>query len=289
MELDADDLKYFVPFLLLDHAWRFPSGKRPKDPFVGFWSAYHKRVKNMRGRHGDSARRRRVCIRALDKIAKKSLSKAATEVADFLFLKNFPRIRNDNSSRGPNAIRRGTVKEADSIRTDYEEYGCDDATWDRFVSQFVTWRNWVLSEDGNTAFQAMQKRVEELKEFRGEVIPKDRVDSIKSLVIAIRKDVVQQERNQQLILESAAAAKLRIESGFWNKPTQSRPVDWQSPANDFWRLGQFLAKTNPQSATRYLKKALQLWIKNGIDLAPQVRNRAINALQAEIAGLRGKV
>jgi len=36
MELDQNDLKYFVPFVLLDEARRDPSGKRQMQRMKGF-------------------------------------------------------------------------------------------------------------------------------------------------------------------------------------------------------------------------------------------------------------
>jgi hypothetical protein len=82
VELNQDDLTYFVAFVLLDEARRTPSGKRQTKPMKGFWMSRQGKWRAMR----ESDRRIRwcVCIEALRNVRQMSVEKAAAEVAEML-------------------------------------------------------------------------------------------------------------------------------------------------------------------------------------------------------------
>lgn len=77
MELNHDDVPYFVRFVLLDEAVRPPSGKRQNLAMTGFWMSRQ----GMTGMRGSDGRLRwRTCIEMFKAISRLSIAKAAAEV-----------------------------------------------------------------------------------------------------------------------------------------------------------------------------------------------------------------
>jgi len=121
VQLDKDDLPYFVPYVLLDEATRAPSGKRQTRPMIGFWMSRSDKI-GMRA--SDGRLRRSVSIIVLREIGGMAIYKAAAEVATIL--------------------GRRTTASVSTIRADYYQRRHRHVIPELFWSQFLSWRAWVF-------------------------------------------------------------------------------------------------------------------------------------------------
>jgi hypothetical protein len=250
MDVNQDDLPYFLEFVLLDEAWRAPSGKRQAKPMEGNWMSIHG---NSGMRESDRRLRCSVCIHTLKEIGGMTVEKAAAHVATLL--------------------GRKSEAEVAVIRVAYYERPPGTLRCQAFHSQFIDWRAWVLRSDEET----LRFFLDEYQRGFG----LHRHQRLANLIWNLRDDRGQRDRNRSWLLEPGEPAKTRIESNYWDPER-----DWQYLATDVWTLGRLHvgigeiteAKTN-------LERALSIWKTHGHKLNHQQAD-AIAALQAELARIK---
>jgi hypothetical protein len=251
MDLNRDDLPYFLEFVLSDEAWRAPSGKRQVKPMEGMWMVRHG---NSGMRESDRRLRCNVCIHTLNQIGGMTVEKAAAHVATLL--------------------GRKSETEVAVIRVAYYERPPGALRCQAFHSQFIDWRAWVFRSDEDT-----------LRFFLGEYkrgFGSNRHQRLARLIQNLRDDRGQRDRNRSWLLEPGEPAKTRIESNYWNPEK-----DWQYLATDVWNLGRLHAGIGEVAeAETLLERALSIWKTHGYKLTHQQAD-AIAALQEELARMKG--
>ena len=185
MELNQQDLPFFVAYLLLDEAKRAPSGKRQTSPMKGFWVS---RTREHGMRVSDRALRRHVCIESLRRVGGKSVSQAAADVAT--------------------ELRRETSAEVNVIRAGYYEGQPHAISWDFFFGEFLRFREWVLLSSEKQRQSDLDRYQAEYGRYAGERLDK--------LFKDLRGDPVQRDRQLTWFCERGRNAKARIESNRWN-------------------------------------------------------------------------
>jgi hypothetical protein len=251
MQLNQEDLKYFVPFLLLDEARRSPSGKRQTMSMNGFWMS---RLGAHRCRVSDLPWRRRVCIHVLSTIGELSVSNASAAVADILGL--------------------GTETDVNVIRVDYYECKSKLAQFlGEFYTQFINWRRWVYESNDETLHVVLDL-------FKSQ-FGQQRHTRLSNLIEGLKSDPLQRNRNNELRLEQGLGARTRIESNVWD------PIaDWQLLATDLWILGRFHAELGERNkAQSCFEQALDLWRTRGHNL-PDRQTAAIELFSVELTRVR---
>ncbi|MBZ5677182.1 MAG: hypothetical protein LAP61_23300 [Acidobacteriia bacterium] len=250
MELERADLNYFVMFVLLDEAKRYPIGKRWSKALRGFWIT-RSREPNMRV--SDRIVRRNVCIEALKVIGRLPVTMAAIDVGI--------------------QIGQSTDAEVDVIRTSYYDRGVDKAAWNVFWGSFLSWREWVLtSPQARLDFFLNQYESEQGRARRR---------SLEKLFEDLRSDEVQAARNRNWALERCQSAQARIESNQWDPN-----ADWKSLATDHSEVGRFRAAFGQvEEAISHLIQALEIWQARGQEM-PRIQDRAVPQLEAAIAYLQ---
>jgi hypothetical protein len=251
MQLNQDDLLYFVSYVLLDEATRPVSGKRQTRPLDGFWMSRHGKTGM---RLSDGRLRRNSCIDALRTTGGMSISTAAARVGKVL------------GSTRPTSVNK--------IRVDYYEH---KAVRDPrvFLSQFLSWRAWVL-ESSEEALRFALSRY-------GEHFGRPRRERLAKLMEDLRRDRVQVARNREWLLSPGMPARTRIESNHWNPES-----DWQFLATDLWVLGQLHAKIGETAEARsLLEGALAIWRRHGNKLV-HLQLEAIPQLEELISRLASK-
>ena len=250
MELNQDDLPYFVDYVLLDEAHRRPSGKRQIKPMSGFWMSRQGNWSAIR----ESDRRMRWCvaIEALKNVGQMPVEKAAVEVA---------RVQG-----------RSTAREVAVIRVAYYECRLGRYQLNSFFQNFLHWRKWLLASDEETLRVILNHYGKEFREVWRSRMAR--------LFDEVRSDPIQARRNRELQLEAGQEQRYRIESKQWDEQTE-----WQQLATDLWILGQIHAGVSDfDEARRLLERALGLWSIYGAVL-PHVQVQAIADLKEEIRGL----
>jgi hypothetical protein len=249
MELNRDDLPYFEALVLLDEAWRFPAGKRQKEPMNGFWMSGRLELDR---RLSDQRLRRNVCIYAIREVEGMSIEKAATRVGVFL--------------------GKRTAAQVNVLRIGYYEAPPERRSYDFFVGQFLHLREWVLRVNEETLEYFMEQ-------YQGNFgAPRRR--TLATWIKRLRNDPVQQSRHITWLKERAQARRTRIESNHWD-PERDR----QSLAADYSVLGCLQALIGDISEARsLLKQALNIWKEDGHKL-PHAQTNAIAGLEHEIACL----
>ena len=250
MQLNQDDLPFFLDFVLLDEAWRLPSGKRQREPMNGFWMSGQLKA-GMRG--SDGRLRSAVCIEALRRVGGMSVGKAAAAVAVY---------------RGG----KRTAAKVQVLRVGYYECRPDTVSWDFFVGQFLHLREWALQLD--------EEALEHLLELYQRSFGKPRRRALAACIQRLRNDPVQRARHHSWIVERAQLGRARIESNHWDPER-----DWQWLATDYWETGRLQARIGETGEARsLLERALEIWKAHGHKL-PHVQLRAIPGLEDEIAQL----
>jgi hypothetical protein len=250
VELDPDDLKYFVAYVLLDEAHRTPSGKRQVEPMNGFWMSRQGKLRAMR--KSDRRIRWCVCIEAFRSVEQMSVEKAAVEVAGVL--------------------GRSTASEVAVIRVAYYECQLGRYQLNSFFQNFLHWRKWLLASDEETL------RI--ILEHYGRAFGQGRRARLGSLLDDVRSDPRQIGRNRDWHLEAGQEQMTRIDSNHWDQQTE-----WQQLARDLWILGRIHAGLNDVYEARDLmERALGLWSTYGAVL-PHVQLQAIADLKDEIGRL----
>jgi hypothetical protein len=250
MELNQDDLPYFLAYVLLDDAHRTPSGKRQIKPMKGFWMSRQGKWSAIR----ESDRRIRWCvgIEALRSVGQMSVEKAAAEVA--------------------RVLGRSTASEVAVIRVAYYECQVGRYQLNSFFQNFLQWRKWLLASDEETL------RV--ILDLYGKEFREDWRSRMATLFDDVRSDSMQVRRNRDWQLEAGQEQRVRIESGHWDQRTE-----WQLLATDLWILGRIHAGVNDFDEARGLmERALGLWSIYGAVL-PDVQVQAIADLKDEIGRL----
>ena len=250
MELNQQDLQYFVEFVLLDELKRKPAGKRQTRPLVGFWS----QTNGKKGlRKSDRRERINVCIEALRKISGLSVSDAAIEVA---------KILDETLSN-----------QVDVIRTGY--YSCAHADYRNHYRHFVSWREWVLKANADTIEHSVRA-------FAKEIGP-NRAMKLKSLFDRLRLDPIQAKRQRDWELTGAEGQLQRIREGIWDKYPQA----WRPQASDLWSLGDIYQTVGYwRSAKGCYERALAIWQEFGSDSPEDERVEATTVLQRKLGSLR---
>jgi hypothetical protein len=247
VELNQDDLRYFVAFVILDEAWRPPSGKRQTQPMKGFWMS---RQGTLPIRESDHRVRCGVCIEAFRKVERISVYQAAAKVAA--------------------RLGRRTAAQVEVVRVAYHESRFGRHQLNSFFAQFLFWRDWVLKSNQETLGSTLDDY--------GRMFGQLRRRRLASLFDRIRRDPVQAARNREWHLEPGQSHKARIESNCWDLE-----ADWQLLATDLWVLGRLHAGVGDFAEARaLLERALGLWKTYG-SVLPDVQMEAITALQREIA------
>jgi len=215
MQLNQDDLLYFVSFVLLDEATRPVSGKRQTRSLDGFWIS---RPGKAALRLSDGRLRRNSCIDALRTIGRMSVSQAAARVGKVL--------------------GRTTPTAANRIRVDYYQ---DRTVRDTgvFLSQFLGWRAWVL--------ESSEETLRFILSMYGEHFGGRRRERLAKLIGYLRRDAVQVARNREWLLSPGTPARTRIESNNWDPES-----DWQFLATDLWVLGRLHANIGETAEARSL-------------------------------------
>lgn len=251
MELNQDDLHYFVAFVLLDEASRARSGKRQRGLMKGYWMAGQMKAGL---RLSDRRFRDSVCIEALRTVGAMPVAKAAAHVAAVL---GKPR-----------------AAEVDVLRVAYYECLPAPLSWNLFFPQFLHWRAWV--------FQSGQELLNRMLEDYGRRFGRVHRRSLAKWIERLQSDRVQRARNRSWLLEPGQEERTRIESNHWDPETE-----WQMLATDLWSLGRLHARIGEHGeAKALLDRALDIWKAHGHELA-HVQVQAIPALEAEIAQLTG--
>lgn len=248
MELTKADLPYFAAFVLLDEAWRFPSGKRQTERMKGFWLAGQirpgMRLSDRRFRNG-------VCIEAFRLVGGMSVSKAAAQVAAY-------------------RVGEGSAARVEVLRTAYYDTSPGELNWDFFFGQFLFWRDWAL----HLTDDALQRSLEMYRRSFG----KARQLKLAEYITRLRQDPEQTVRHQNWLREGAQLAKDRVESNRWD-PEQ----DWQMLATDCWlAAGRHVQIEEIGEAKALLERALSIWQTQGHKL-PHVQVRAVADLQNQLA------
>jgi len=250
VELDPDDLKYFVAYVLLDEAHRTPSGKRQVEPMNGFWMSRQGKLRAMR--KSDRRIRWCVCIEAFRSVEQMSVEKAAVEVAGVL--------------------GRSTASEVAVIRVAYYECQLGRYQLNSFFQNFLHWRKWLLASGEETLRIILVHYGREFGQVR-------RV-RLASLFDGVQSDPRQTARNRDWHLEAGQEQRARIDSDHWDQQTE-----WQQLATDLWTLGRIHAGLNDVDEARDLmERALGLWSTSGAVL-PHVQLQAIADLKDEIGRL----
>jgi hypothetical protein len=250
VELNQDDLPYFVAYVLLDEARRNPSGKRQTKPMKGFWMSRVGKWPEIR--QSDVRIRWCVCIEALRSVGQVSVEKAAAEVAGLL--------------------GRSTAHEVAVIRVAYYECRLGRYQLYSFFEKFLHWRKWVLSSDAETIRRTLDHYGREFGQVRRA--------RLAALFAEVRSDAIQVSRNRDLHLEAGQEQRFRIESNHWDRATE-----WQQLATDLWVLGRIHARVDDvDEAKALLERALGLWSICGAAL-PDVQVKAIADLHDEIGRL----
>jgi hypothetical protein len=251
MDLNRDDLSYFLEFVLLDEAWRAPSGKRQVKPMEGMWMVRHG---NSGMRESDRRLRCNVCIHTLNEIGGMTVEKAAAHVATLL--------------------GRTSAAEVAVIRVAYYERPPGALRSQAFHLQFIDWRAWVFRSNEET----LRFFLDEYKRGFGN----HRHQRLAKLIQNLRDDRRQRDRNRIWLLEPGQLARTRIESNYWDPER-----DWQFLATDVWSLGQLHAGIGDVAqAKMMLERALSIWTTHGYKL-PHQQADAMAALQEELARLPG--
>jgi hypothetical protein len=248
MQLNQDDLHYLVSYVLLDEATRPVSGKRQTRSLDGFWIS---RSGKTGLRLSDGRLRRSSCIDALRTTEGMSVSKAAARVGKVL------------GSATPTSVNR--------IRVDYYQHRTvrDPGV---FLSQFLSWRAWVL--------ESSEETLQFVLSLYGEHFGRRRRERLAKLIGDLRRDAVQMARNREWLLSPGKPARTRIESNCWNPES-----DWQFLATDLWVLGRLHAKIGePAEARSLLERALSIWRRHGHRLV-HVQLEAIPQLEELISRL----
>src|SRR5271169_1130705 len=115
MQLNQEDLPYYVKFVLLDEAWRHPSGKRQRERMTGFWMCGQLRAGM---RESDRRLRRNACIEAVRQVQGTSVSKAAAAVCAY-------------------RVGKPTAAQVAVLRVGYYECRLESRTLDFFFGQFL--------------------------------------------------------------------------------------------------------------------------------------------------------
>jgi hypothetical protein len=249
VELNQDDLPYFVDYVLLDEAWRTPSGKRQTKPMKGFWMLGQGKLSL---RQSDSRVRRSACIEAFKRVERMSVGRAAAHVAS--------------------ALGRRSAAAVEVMRVAYYECASGRHQWRSFFDQFLFWRKWVLKSNQETLRSVLNDYGREFGQSRRQ--------RLAGLFDRIRRDPVQGVRNREWRVEPGRSQRARIEFNYWNPES-----DWQHLATDLWFLGRLHAEIGETGeAKALLERALHVWKTHGHKLA-HVQAEAIPHLDAEIARL----
>jgi hypothetical protein len=250
MELTKADLPYFAAFVLLDEAWRLPSGKRQTARMKGFWLCGQIRPGM---RLSDRLFRSKICIEAFRRVGGMSISKAAAAVAAY-------------------RIGEGRAAKVEVLRAAYYENRAGELNWDFFFGQFLLCRDWVLQLTDD----ALDRLLEDYQRSYGQPRRRRLADWIKRL----REDSAQRTRHESWLREVAQLAKERIES---NRGNPER--DWQMLATDCWQAGRLQAQFEEiGEAKAFLQRALSIWQTHGHKLS-HMQVRAIAGLQDQLAQL----
>lgn len=250
MELNQDDLPYFLEFVLLDEARRHPSGKRQLEPLKGFWMSRQGHLRDMR--RSDRRIRWCVCIEALRSVGQMPVEKAAAEVAGMLGL--------------------STAKDVAVIRVAYYESRFGRYQLNSFFHSFLHWRKWLLSSNEET--------IRVILDLYGRQFGQSQQARMAALFTAVRSDAMQVKRNHDLYLEAGQQERNRIDSNYWDPEVQ-----WQHLATDLWVLGRIHARVEDvEEARTLMQRALGIWSTYGARL-PDVQVQAIAELNDEIGRL----
>lgn len=248
MELNQQDLPYYVAYVLLDEATRPPSGKRQTLPMQGFWMS---RQGKTGMRESDGRFRRGSCMEALLTVGRMTVSKAAAYVAQIL--------------------GRTTSADVNRIRVDhYEQRVGGNRNRGMFWGQFLSWREWVL--------ESSEKRLQFFLGQYGEAFGPLRRCRLEKLMYDLRADAGQAARHREWLRFRQAAAQGRIDSNRWNPDTE-----WQPFATDLWSLGQLHVKLGePDDGKPLLERSLAIWKSQG-GLLPRVQVEAVRQLEELIS------
>jgi hypothetical protein len=215
----------------------------------GFWMSRPNPQAKMRV--SDGRLRQKVCVMALTKHGGKNLNQAAAEVAAYLGLQS--------------------VGEVETVRTGLYETKVGHE-FGQFVSQFLSWRNWVITSDKMTLKLCLADYRKEYGEPRGE--------RLRNLISKLRNKSDQRLRNNEWRLEPGVPAQNRIDRNHW-----SMPSEWMYLATDLWSLGRLHAKVGEKAqAKALLARALELWLTYGHELAHRQED-ALPLLKLELAKL----
>lgn len=249
MELNQQDLPFFVTYVLLDEAKRTRSGKRQTKPMNGLWMS---RTRPYRMRLSDVPLRKKVCIEALRRVGRMSLSKAAAYVA--------------------HELGESTSADVNRIRLAYYDRRPRAISWDLFFGQFLSFREWVFeSSEGQ-----LQLSLDLFERNHG----RSRLEDLAKLYGDLRRDPIQRERNLAWFSERGLAAKARIESKRWNPDS-----DWQMLATDWRTAGRMHAELGDVGEARFhFEHARDIWKTHGHRL-PHLQERAFAQLDQEMERL----
>jgi len=246
MELDQSDLKYFVPFVLLDEAGRDPSGKRQPQPMKGFWIGGQIR----RGmRLSDGALRRAVCIEALQAVGCESITSASAYVAAVL----------GKSTEGDVSV----------IRAGYYDCAVQPNERNFFFGQFLSWRQWVL--------ESTQRTLQFFLEEYGRRFPEHWQTQLAKLFDAVREDPAQTQRHREWRLWVGSHIEERLMTKRWDPESQ-----WVNLATDYSTLAE-VRKTfgDANEARQLFEQALEIWKARGEEV-PHRQALAIPLLERQI-------
>ena len=248
MPLHAEELPYFVGFVLLDEALRQPSGKRQTKPLVGFWS---QRSGPIGLRLSDMRQRHKVCMTALQRVGGRTPGDAASEVVE---------IQNLKASR------------IDSVRTSFHDGPAVDDGYGGFYRDFLHWREWVLNSPAATLRVALQ--------HYGKAYGRHRQQRLTKLVRELRQDTDQAKLHRSWMLTAAEDSLERIRS------VHKLPTGWFLYASDLWHAGNVYAAAQHPDARGYFERALEIWETHGCEWPAVERDETVSLLCAEIAKLR---
>jgi len=244
MPLNAEELPYFVRFVLLDEAWRQPSGKRQTKPLTGFWTQRSGSV-GLRG--SDMRQRQKLCMTALRRVGGLSPGDAAIEVGE---------------------IQNLTASQIETVRTSFHQGAPVDDGYSGFYRQFLHWREWVLKSPIATLNVALKRY--------GQLYGPLKQQRLAKLVRELRKNARQGALHRDWVLTAAEDGLERIRTRY------SLPNHWFLLASDLWHVGRVHATAKHPDARGYFERALQIWQTYGTERPDAEREEAVEALLEEM-------